>query len=237
MPLRCIVVDDEPLALKLLETYVERTPGLELAASFTSPAEARAAINHRVADLAFLDIQMPGTNGLQLARLAEQQGIKVVFTTAYRDYAIEGFRVNALDYLLKPISYSDFLESANRAAAAIPPAAPRQPEYMTVRHNYRTMRIAFDDIIYIEGLRDYVKFHLRGHDRPAIIQMSLKEAENSLPPESFVRIHRSYIVSTAFVSSFSRSAVTLSLPDDGASLTLPLSDTRRSHFSEIIAES
>ena len=229
--LRCIVADDEPLAKMLLESYIGRTDGLMLVGGFTSATEAREAIRNRAADVAFLDIQMPGINGLELAAEAEKNGVRVIFTTAYRDYALDGFRVNALDYLLKPVSYDEFLVAANRALTAL--QVPSEHGYITVKSNYQTVKILRDDIVYVEGLRDYVKLHLH-NGRDVITQMSMKAAAEMLGSNGFVRVHRSYIVALDAIRSFSRSAVTVGTAHSAENLSLPIGDTFRASFSEAI---
>lgn len=189
--LRCIVVDDEPLACRLIASYVQRTDGLELCGSFTSAQQALEAINTDKPDIAFLDIQMPELTGLDIARRIDSS-TKVVFTTAYRDFAVEGFQVNALHYLLKPISYDEFLQAIERASSA----APEQPQYITVKSEYRLIRIPVSDILYIEGLKDYIKIYIEGQPRPVLTLMSMKAIEATLPSDSFMRVHRSYIANT-----------------------------------------
>lgn len=235
MPLRCIVADDEPLALMLLEKYIEQTPGLELAGAFSSSAEARRAIESAQAPLAFLDIQMPGINGLQLAREAEKTGVKVVFTTAFRDYALEGFRVNAVDYLLKPVSYDEFLVAVNRASEIISsiPAKTNEDETIVVRSNWRNVVLNLSDIAYIEGLKDYIKIHLSDSDKSVVTQMSMKSVESMLPAEAFARVHRSYIVSLGKVASYTRTSVTLSCLNG---IEIPVGDRFRDNFFRILAQ-
>ncbi len=191
--LRCLVVDDEPLACRLITSYVQRTDGLELCGSYTSALQALEAINREKPDLAFLDIQMPELTGLDIARRIDPQ-TKVVFTTAYRDFAVEGFQVNALHYLLKPISYDEFLQAVERASATAPEAQTQQ--YITVKSEYRLIRIPVNDILYIEGLKDYIKIYVNGQARPVLTLMSMKAIEATLPAESFMRVHRSYIANT-----------------------------------------
>ena len=231
MSIRCIVADDEPLAKMLLEKYIERTEGLDLVASFTSAIEANRAIAAGSADVAFLDIQMPGLTGLDLAREAEKAVVRVVFTTAYRDYALDGFRVNALDYLLKPISYDEFRVAADRAIAAIAP--PAEPDTITVRSNYRNVRVSLGDILFVEGLRDYVKIHLRSEERPILTQINLKAVESQLLPPAFVRVHRSYIVAINAVKSFSRTKITIETPLEV--LAIPVGDTYRAQFYQVMS--
>ena len=186
--LRCIVVDDEPLACRLIASYVDRTDNLELFGSFTSAQQALDAINSVEPDIAFLDIQMPELTGLDIARRINGS-TRIVFTTAYRDFAVEGFQVNALHYLLKPISYQEFLQAVERAGAVT--QDPKQ--YITVKSEYRLIRIPVDDILYIEGLKDYIKIYIDGQPRPVLTLMSMKSIETLLPNDSFMRVHRSYI--------------------------------------------
>lgn len=233
MAVRCIVVDDEPLAKMLIESYVRKTPGLELAASYSSAFEGQKAIERGEAPVAFLDIQMPGMSGLQIAREAEKNGVKVIFITAYRDYAIDGFRVNAVDYLLKPVSYEEFVNAVDRVKKVIELEGGNEQEsqFIEIRSNYRTVRIPFKDIAYIEGLRDYVKIHLHNEGRSYITQMSLKIFCDKLP-EKFVRIHRSYIVDIDFVTNFTRTAVTLRDASGSLAVELPIGATYRKAFHE-----
>ena len=228
---RCIVADDEPLAKMLIESYIRRTDGMELVGAYTSSAEAATAIERGDVDLAFLDIQMPGLSGLQLAAVAEKRRVKVVFTTAYRDYAIDGFRVNALDYLLKPISYDEFMVAARRAFEALSSSAAEYPVSISVKSNYRVVNLDVSDIAYIEGLRDYVRIH-RVADVPIVTQISMKTAAELLPPPNFVRIHRSYIVARQLIKSYNKSCVTLAVGPQET--ILPIGDTYRAEFQNII---
>lgn len=189
--LRCIIADDEPLACRLISSYVERTEGLELSGAYTSAVQALEAISHVKPDLAFLDIQMPELTGLDIARRIEGD-TKVVFTTAYRDFAVEGFQVNALHYLLKPISYDEFLQAVGRASAS----RAEQPQFISVKSEYRLIRIPVKDILYVEGLKDYIKIFIDGQPRPVLTLMSMKAIEAALPAESFMRVHRSFIANT-----------------------------------------
>ncbi len=188
MALKCIVVDDEPLACRLIASYVARTENLVLGGSFTSAARAFDAICEMHPDLVFLDIQMPEMTGLDIARRIPES-TQVVFTTAYRDYAVEGFRVNALDYLLKPVSYDEFLEAVRRATERRTTAG----QFISVKSEYRLIRIRVADILYIEGLKDYIKIYVSGNPRPILTLMSMKNIENILPSDTFMRVHRSYI--------------------------------------------
>ena len=235
--LRCLVVDDEPLAAKLISTYVERTPFLELIAEVHSAEAALAEVNRTDSsvDLIFLDIHMPRLSGMQLARLMPR-GVKVVFTTAYADHAVEGFRVNALDYLLKPVSYDEFLQAATRALSATEPyvaetaAVTDKSRFILVKSEYRLLRIPVADIIYIEGLKDYVKIYLDGgpDSRPVMTLMSMKSLEESLPQPGFVRVHRSFIVNMDKVRVVERNNIIL------AGRCIPVSDSYRHRFFEVL---
>lgn len=238
--LRCLVVDDEPLAAKLISTYVERTPFLELVAEVHSAEAALAELSRSDAsvDLIFLDIHMPRLSGMQLARLVPQ-GVRVVFTTAYADHAVEGFRVNALDYLLKPVSYDEFLEAATRALSsaearpadtASPAAPPDSSKYILVKSEYRLLRIPVADIVYVEGLKDYVKIYIDGgpDTRPVMTLMSMKSLEESLPQPGFVRVHRSFIVNMDKVRLVERNNIIL------AGRCIPVSDSYRHRFFEVL---
>lgn len=226
-PIRCLIADDEPLALELLASYVRRMPELNLSGAYTDPLQAREAILRGDADVAFLDIQMPGVTGMELARNARDAGVKVIFVTAYREFAVEGFRVNALDYLLKPASFDEFKEAVQRAVNALGSETSSMPDAaITVRSDYRQVRINVADIIYVEGLKDYVKIYTADRQRPILTQMSLKAVESSLPAADFVRIHRSYIISVSRVKSFDRSNVLI----EGTSV--PIGDTYRAAFME-----
>lgn len=195
--LRCIVADDEPLAVELLRSYVQRDERLQLVGAFTDARAAMASLQQGGVDLAILDIQMPELSGIEIARAADEMGVRVMFITAYREYALDGFRVHAADYLLKPVSRNEFAEAIDRICSR--QSAPVQ--YLTVRSDYRQLRLPFNEILYVEGLKDYVKIYVTGRERPVITQMSLKAVEQALPADEFVRIHRSFVVAKARVTA------------------------------------
>ena len=230
--LRCLVVDDEPLASKLISTYVERTPFLSLYSEVNTAEEALDIIQRGEIDLVFLDIRMPRITGMQLARLVPEN-VRIVFTTAYADHAVEGFRVNALDYLLKPVSYEEFLEAATRAhkelsVPAQPASASAASDFLLVKSEYRLVRIPLAEILYIEGLKDYVKICVDGDNKPVLSLMSMKSLEDALPQPSFCRVHRSFIVNTDKVRLIERNTIII----DGR--CIPVSDTyRRAFFTAI----
>lgn len=207
MKLKCAIVDDEPLALGLLESYAKKTPLLELCGCYSSAIEAMKHLQETPVDLLFLDIQMPDLNGLEYSRMVDEQ-TRIVFTTAFDQYAIDGYRVNALDYLLKPISYADFMQAVNKAVQwfELKQKAGEAPqktadsvtnlagEYIYVKSDYKLVQIELDKILYIEGLKDYIKIHTEDEPRPILSLISMRAMEEKLPADRFIRVHRSFIV-------------------------------------------
>ena len=194
MSLSCIIVDDEPLAVKLLESFVTKTPDLELLASFTDSVEAINAVREQRPDLLFLDIQMPDLNGMELARMLPE-GTRIIFTTAFKEYAFESYEVSALDFLLKPIRYNKFLaavEKARKSSENHQSSTVNSTLFLKVDSEYRQINIA--DIIYVAGMKDYVMFYLDGEKRPLVTHLTMKSVEEMLPQQQFMRVHRSYIV-------------------------------------------
>lgn len=235
MKLRCFVIDDEPLALELLESYVKKTPFLELCGSFSSGIVAFDALRYQSVDLLFCDIQMPEMNGMELSRMLPYD-IRVVFTTAFSDYAVEGFRVNAIDYLLKPISYSDFLSAAGKAYDwfemksrndAI--SCQESKKSIFVKTEYRLQQIDLDKILYIEGLKDYVKIFTEDMSRPILSLMRLKSLEAVLPPKNFIRVHRSYIVQPSKITLIERNRIVFGKE------YIPISDNYRQAFYDFLS--
>lgn len=196
MTLNCIIVDDEPLAAQLLQSYAQKTPQINLIGTFNSAIEASRALRDNHIDLIFLDIQMPELSGLEFAKLLAHD-TKVIFTTAFSQYAIEGYKVNALDYLLKPISYEDFMGVVKKAIdyfdTTARAEASKRDRFIFIKSDYKLVRIPLDDILYIEGVKDYVKFYLRGDSKPVMSLMNMSKIESYLPQPEFMRVHRSYI--------------------------------------------
>jgi DNA-binding LytR/AlgR family response regulator len=198
MIIRCIALDDEPLALMQLSSFIEKTPGLELTASCNSAFKAIEIVNDQEVDLIFADIQMPDLNGIDFSRALDKR-IKVIFTTAYAEYALEGFKVDALDYLLKPFGYEQFLVSANKAKAFFDmkekaeTIVEQKHDFLFVKSEYKLVKIKLSDIRYIEGLKDYVKIYTQ-EPKPILSLLTMKLLEEKLPADSFMRVHRSYIV-------------------------------------------
>lgn len=216
--LRCVIVDDEPLAVRLLEGFVERTPFLEHAGSYLSPTEAAAALGPDT-DLVFLDINMPELNGLELAAMIPPS-TKVIFTTAYREYALESYSVHAADYLLKPLSYVKFLTAVRRLAdgAAVPESDENGgKDYIFVKSDGKIIRVDLPDLLYVKGLKDYVCLYTGQSRSPIIALATLKAIEERLPATRFCRIHKSYIVNIAKVSALERGKVIVG--DESITLT------------------
>ena len=214
----CLIADDEPMALSLIESYVLKTPFLELKAKCNSAIKAMEFLEtDSDIDLFFLDIQMPDLTGLEFSRLLPAKS-KVIFTTAFDQYAIEGYKVNALDYLLKPFDYNEFLNAAQKARNHFETNSIQNSEnqqnnknsdFIFVKSEYRQIKINFNEILYIEGLKDYVKIYTSSHPRPILTLMSLKKLEEELPSEQFMRVHRSYIISLEKIEAIERNHVVI----------------------------
>ena len=219
MALTCIIVDDEPLAVKLLESFVAKTPDLELHGSFTDSVEAINAIKQLKPQLLFLDIQMPDLNGMELAHMLPE-GTRIIFTTAFKEYAFESYEVSALDFLLKPIRYNKFIAAVEKArewfglrgektqeAEQSPAPQMSTPNgnnslFLKVDGEYR--QVALDKILYVSGMKDYVMFYLEGERKPLITHLTMKAVEDMLPTSQFMRVHRSYIVALNKIRSVDR---------------------------------
>jgi DNA-binding LytR/AlgR family response regulator len=203
MPLTCIIVDDEPLAVKLMESFVAKTPDLKLQGSFTDSVEAINAVKEQKPNLLFLDIQMPDLNGMELAHMIPAE-TRVVFTTAFKEYAFESYEVSALDFLLKPIRYNKFMVAVEKAkewfaksespVSQHPSPITNHPSAIFVRVDGELRNITISDIIYVNGMKDYVMFYLDSEPKPLITHLTMKAVEEMLPPEKFLRVHRSYII-------------------------------------------
>ena len=198
MPITCIIVDDEPMALQLLESYVLRTPYLQLEGKFSNGIEVLQFLHEKKqSDIIFMDIQMPEIDGLELSKKIPIQ-TKIIFTTAFDQYAIEGYKVNATGYLLKPFNYIEFLEATEKAKKLLLPTKNKEveiPDYIFVKSEYKQIKIFLNDIIYIESMKDYAKIFLTSQSSPIVTLLSLKKLNQELPKENFMRVHRSFIVS------------------------------------------
>lgn len=232
MKINCCIVDDEPLALDLLERYVEKTDFLELKGKCSSAVDAIKILNRNKIDVLFLDIQMPDINGLEFSKVIDPK-IKVVFTTAFDQYAIEGYKVNALDYLLKPISYDEFHTSALKCQGTIMSTITVEEntqQFIFVKSEYKQVKIEFSNILYIEGLKDYVKIWLKSETKPILTIMSLKLLEQSLS-SNFMRIHRSFIVALDKVTSFEKGQVLI-----GDSVRITVAEQYKKKFNDFLSD-
>ena len=229
MNLKCAIVDDEPLALDLLESYVNKTPFLELAGKYSSAVQAMKELPDRHVDLLYLDIQMPELNGLEFSRMVSP-ATRIVFTTAFDQYAIDGYKVNALDYLLKPISYADFLQAANKAQKWFELLQQPQDELQSifVKSEYKLVQIELKNILYVEGLKDYIKIYEENSPKPILSLMSMKAMEDLLPASRFMRVHRSYIVQKEKIRVVDRGRIVF------GKTYIPISDSYKQAFQDYL---
>jgi two-component system, LytTR family, response regulator LytT len=234
MKISCIAIDDEPLAVKKISAYIQKTPFLELVAECRSAFEAMEIINNRTVQLLFIDINMPDLNGLEFVKSLTDKPY-IVFTTAYSEYAVEGFQVDAADYLLKPITYSSFLKAANKVKNLIDLNANSQkerirttPGHLFVKSDYKLIRIELDNIQYIESQHEYIKIHLI-NGPPVTTQLSMKAIEEQLPSDRFMRVHRSFIVNLKKISVVERNRIVF----DGK-VYIPISDQYKEKFQDYL---
>jgi DNA-binding LytR/AlgR family response regulator len=197
--IKAIAVDDEPPALEILENYCRRTEKVELMKVFTSTSRALEYLEQFSADLIFLDINMPSISGLEFAKRIPQQSM-VIFTTSYTEYAVESYSLNAVDYLLKPYTFARFQQAIEKAEAVQRLQQNERQQYLILRVEYSMIRIALPDILFIEGLDNYLKVHVRNQS-PIVVRMTMKALQEKLPDNEFVRVHRSYIVAISKISS------------------------------------
>jgi DNA-binding LytR/AlgR family response regulator len=231
--IKVVAIDDEPLALQLVKGYIEKTPFLELAGSFDNPVDAVVYIRSSDVDLVLLDIQMPDITGTELARVISG-GPKIIFTTAYEKYALEGFRLDAIDYLLKPFSYAEFLKAVQKAQKLIDletkqlPSLEVKNDFLFIKSDYKIRRINFSEINYIEGLRDYVKIFLTEEKKPVLSLSTLKALEARLPDDRFMRVHRSFIVSLEKVKVIDRNRLVF------GEVRIPVTDQYKENFQKFL---
>jgi DNA-binding LytR/AlgR family response regulator len=228
-----IAIDDEPLALKLVSGYIDKTPGLKLLGKFDNPIDATEFLEDNTVDLVFVDIQMPDLSGIEFTRLLGK-GTKVIFTTAFEKYALEGYKLEIVDYLLKPFSYEEFLVAFHKAQrlirleqkAAVNVEA--NSEFLFLKSDYKIKRINFNDILYIEGLKDYVKVYTQNNPKPILSLTSLKLLETKLPGNNFMRVHRSFIVNLERIDTIERSRIVFGKE------YIPVSDQYKEKFQEYL---
>ena len=230
MNIRCLAIDDEPLALQQLVAYINKVPFLQLAAQCQSALEARDFLEHDTADAIFCDINMPDLNGMDFVKSLAVPPL-IVFTTAYSEYAVEGFRVNAVDYLLKPFGLQDFQRAANRlcermkgTSPATQPATQDSDGILFLKTDYRIVKVTIADIRYVEAMSEYLKVWTEGEAKPIITLLSMKKMEERLP-DYFMRIHRSYIVNLTKIQEVNKNRVILD-----SNTYLPIGDLYKSTF-------
>lgn len=235
--IRCLAIDDEPLALQQLITYINKVPFLELAAQCQSALEAREFLEKETVDAIFCDINMPDLNGMNFVKSLAMPPL-IVFTTAYSEYAVEGFRVNAVDYLLKPFGLQEFQRAANRlkerveSTPAVNPTPPAEEDILFLKTDYRIVKVSISDIQYIEAMSEYLKVWVEGEPKPIITLLSMKKMEERLP-KNFMRIHRSYIVNLNKIQEVNKNQVVLGRPrteDRTPDTRLPIGDLYKEAF-------
>lgn len=233
MNIHCVAIDDEPLALNLLDGYIQQVSFLELDEKFTNPVKAFQYLNEHETDLVFLDIQMPDLTGLELISKILTKPM-FIFTTAYSHYALEGFKADAIDYLLKPIDFPDFLKSVTKAHELFNlrkdyhSEVKSNEEFLFIKSEYKLIRINFQDILYIQGMSEYVQIHL-AHGKPVMSLLSLKMLETKLPEHLFMRVHKSYIVNLKRINVIERNEI---LYENGT--VIPVSQQYKAKFQQFI---
>lgn len=223
----CLAIDDEPLALDLVEDNIRKILFLRLLKKCSTAWEANEFLLQQPVDLLFLDIQMPGLSGIQFLQGLSKKPPLVIFITAYEKYAIEGYNLDVVDYLLKPVSFERFLKAVNKAHEKFTSRSSTPTpttDYLFVNSEYNLVRIEFNDIAYVEGLRDYVKIFLMSATRPVITRLSMKSLEEKLPADTFVRVHKSFIVSLTKITSIRKGRIAI------LKAQIPISE----HFKENI---
>jgi two-component system LytT family response regulator len=234
MMMNCIAVDDEPLALKLLADNISKVAYLKLVATCTDAFEAVKALQENTVDLIFIDIQMPGLTGLQLVSTLQNKPL-VIFITAYKQYALESYDLAVVDYLVKPVALDRFIKACNKAKELYElkslkqqPTAVNTKEFFFVNVDYSQVKIIFNDIIWMEGLRDYVKIYLKSTNKPLLIRSSLKAIKQEVPSSKFLRIHKSYLIAVNSITSIRKNSVFIS------DMELPVGETFREDVERLM---
>ncbi len=235
--LKCIAIDDEPLALELLEDNISKVPYLQLVASFNNPLDAMKLLQQQNIDLVFLDIQMPGITGLQFIQSITQRPMFILIT-AYEKYALDGFNLDVVDYLVKPVSLDRFIKACNKAwelhqlktkqKEALPGTTQ---DYFFINVDYSLLKIVFKDIIYVEGLKDYIKIHLKSTSKPVVARMSMKSIEEQLPSSMFIRVQKSYIVSKEYITAIRKNSIFI------GNIEIPVGDNYRDALASLTGRS
>lgn len=231
MILNCAIIDDEPLAADLLASYARKMPELNLIGVYDSAVKAMTVLRNNPVDLLFLDIQMPELSGLEFASILPKE-TKIVFTTAFGQYAIEGYKVNAVDYLLKPISFDKFVLSVNKVVELFKTINKQkllsEEKFIYIKSEYKLVKVMLDKILYVEGLKDYIKIYLSEGRKPVMSLMNMKTLEETLPRPPFLRVHRSFIVNMAMADMIDRGRIVV-----GSSL-IPVSESYKELFQDYI---
>lgn len=231
--LTCIAIDDEPLALELLEDNISKVPYLQLQGSFNNPLEAMKYLQQQKVDLVFLDIQMPGITGLQFIQSIPQKPMFILIT-AYEKYALDGFNLDVIDYLVKPVSIERFMKACNKAlelhelkTKQQESPTESQAEYFFINVDYSLLKIVYKDIRYIEGLKDYIKIHLNSTSKPVVARMSMKSIEEQLPASMFVRVQKSYIISKEYITAIRKNSIFI------GNIEIPVGDNYRDALASL----
>jgi len=231
--LRCLAVDDEPLALELLEDNISQVPFLKLEGTCNNALEATRLLQQQSVDLIFLDIQMPGLTGLQFIQSLTQRPM-FILVTAYEKFALEGFNLDVVDYLVKPVPFDRFLKACNKAYdlhnLRNKTADTKPLDYFFVNVDYSLLKVVFNDVLWIEALKDYARIHLQSSAKPVVTRMSMKSLEEELPQSQFIRIHKSYIVSKDSITSIKKNGVLV------GSTELPVSDNYKNNLTALIGK-
>ncbi len=232
--IRCLAIDDEPLALRQLESYLKKVPFLDVMGGCQSAMDAMRILEEEEIDAIFIDINMPDLNGMEFVKSLQHPPL-VVFTTAYQEYAVEGYKVNAVDYLLKPFGMADIMRAAERvkeryellhAATASP---VDEDDALFLKTEYKVVRVIVTNIVYIEGMAEYLRIYLNGQEKPLITLLSMKKMEERLQGHAFMRVHKSYIINLRHISEINKSRVIL---DTGASISI--GDSYRERLTEYV---
>jgi two-component system, LytTR family, response regulator len=234
MMIKCLLIDDEPLALDVLEGYVNAIPFLKLVARCTSAIAAIEIMEDQDVDLIFSDIQMPNLSGMEFSKMIVNKAAKIIFTTAFEEYALEGYKVNAIDYLLKPINYPEFFSAANKAKRLIlntpisNEEARNKADYIFIKSDYKLIKIDLNDLIYVEGLKDYLKYYTVHSEKPMLSLKSMKSLEEELSDKNFMRVHRSFMVNLKKITTIDRNHIIF------GEKYIPISEKHKEKFQKFI---
>ena len=231
MMISCILIDDEPLALDLLKAYVESTPFLKLIAICNNAISAFEILEKESVDLIFTDIQMPNLSGMEFSKMILNNRAKIIFTTAFEQFALESYKVNTIDYLVKPISYPEFITAANKAKQQILQSSNQTPidDYIFIKSDYKLIKIDLKDLIYVEGLKDYLKFYTVHSEKPMLTLKSMKSLEEELSKKQFMRVHRSFMVNLNKITTIERNRIVF------GDKYIPVSEKYKENFQKFIS--